>query len=353
MYEYGNARVRAMKGRLLSRRELEGLLERHDVEQIIAALAQTDYGPDVAAALVKRSGVECVEEALRLNLARTTRTILGFYEGQARELVALLVERYDVYNVLTVLRGKAGRASPDEIVQALLPGGQLEEAALTELAKRDDVRQVIDLLATWRSPYARPLTAALRDYEQDGDPATLEVALVQDYYRRAVDRLELLGGKDAALVRQVLEDEIDARNVTTVLRLCQRRQRLEPQELRRQLIERGARLKVGELVSLCALGQVDQALASLGKTPLGAALRDLPDGHGAGGQVSSAQLALERRLLARSARYSHGDPLGIGVVVAYLAAKEAELVNLRLIARGRWLGMDKQEIADRFLAPAA
>jgi len=350
VYEYGNARVRAMKGRLLSRRALEGLVERYDVNQVVSALAQTDYAPDISAALAKRGGVECVEEALRLNLARTTRALLRFYQGEARELVELLVERYDLFNLLTILRGRVARASPEEIAEALLPGGRLGEPVLVELARQADVRQVVDLLATWRIAYARPLTAAMREYSQSGDLAVLEVALLKYAYGQAIDRLSR-GGRNVQVVRRAFGDEIDAVNLTTILRICQQRQRPEASELRRQLIEHGTRLDVDGLISLCELEGVDKVLARLSGTPYGAVLNGALDQFVATGRVSSLQRALERHLTQESVRLFHGDPLGIDVVVAYLAAKNAELANLRLISRGIWLRLGKEEILEGVWVP--
>ena len=56
MYEYGNARVRAMKSRLIGRHALESLVARYDVEQMVSALAQTDYATDIALAMTRFSG---------------------------------------------------------------------------------------------------------------------------------------------------------------------------------------------------------------------------------------------------------------------------------------------------------
>jgi vacuolar-type H+-ATPase subunit C/Vma6 len=65
-YDYGNARLRAMKSRLLSGRDLEALAEIGSLDGLIAALAKTVYRETVEIALVRASGLACVNEALRL-----------------------------------------------------------------------------------------------------------------------------------------------------------------------------------------------------------------------------------------------------------------------------------------------
>ena len=50
-YDYGNARLRAMKSRLLSWRELETLINIDNLQGLIAALTKTAYRKPVEAAL--------------------------------------------------------------------------------------------------------------------------------------------------------------------------------------------------------------------------------------------------------------------------------------------------------------
>jgi vacuolar-type H+-ATPase subunit C/Vma6 len=45
---------------------------------------------------------------------------------------------------------------------------------------------------------------------------------------------------------------------------------------------------------------------------------------------------------ALAARYVAGDPLGPDIVIGYLAMKSAEVANLRLIARAKFLGLARE-----------
>mgnify|MGYP001559071884 CR=1 FL=1 len=74
-FDYGNARLRAMKSRLLSRRTLESLAEAASVQGLITALTNTAYREAVEAALarstVELAGMDCLAEALRNDLGAT------------------------------------------------------------------------------------------------------------------------------------------------------------------------------------------------------------------------------------------------------------------------------------------
>ena len=59
-FDYGNARLRAMKSRLLSRSALEALAETETIKGLILALAKTPYERSIEAALVRSSGMESI-----------------------------------------------------------------------------------------------------------------------------------------------------------------------------------------------------------------------------------------------------------------------------------------------------
>jgi V/A-type H+-transporting ATPase subunit C len=48
---------------------------------------------------------------------------------------------------------------------------------------------------------------------------------------------------------------------------------------------------------------------------------------------------LEDFLMRRALSLGTGDPLGVGVSIAYLWAKQNEITNLRIIVKGKAVGM--------------
>lgn len=350
MYEYGNARIRAKKGRLLGRRAFEALVARGDVGQLITALGRLDYEAEISAAMARLSGVECVEEALRLNIARTTKAILGFYEGGARNLVGLVIGRLDLHNLLTIVRGKAVQTDPEEITSALLPGGELGDAVLRGLAEAPDLRQTVDLMATWRLPCASPLTRAMREYLQTREISTLESELARCHYSAAGERLSG-NSRDVELVRRLLGQEIDVLNLTTVLRIRASGSPARSDGEASLLLDGGERLDRGHLSALLSSRSVEEVVTRIGSTPYADTLRAEMGQFASTGRVSVLQQALDRRVARWAISLFHDDPLGIGPVIAYVSAKTNEIVSLRLIARGISLGMDRDELFARLWLP--
>ena len=113
-YEYGNARLRAMKSRLLPRRELDALAETGSPQGLIAALTKTAYRKSVETALTRASGMDCIAEALRYDLINTLGKVQNFFDGQAGEMAAIILRTYDIHNLKAILRGLSKQVAAGE-----------------------------------------------------------------------------------------------------------------------------------------------------------------------------------------------------------------------------------------------
>ena len=156
-FDYGNARLMAKKSRLLSWKELESLVESGSVKGLIVALTKTIYRKPVEAALTRTSGMACIAEALRDDLTNDLGKIGDFYTDEAAESVAMVLRRYDIHNLRAILRGLSTNASPGEIMEILIPAGELKSNLLSELARAPNPRAAIDSLASLNMLFALPL----------------------------------------------------------------------------------------------------------------------------------------------------------------------------------------------------
>lgn len=190
-YAYVNARIKAMKSRLLDRSFLEQLINKPDIDSLIAELEKTTYREELDKAGVLYTGIHRIEVAIRKDLVKTFRTVLNLIRGgETESYLTIILNRWDVQNIKTILRGKKIQENPSEILECLIPAGELDEAALTELVKQPDVKAVIDLLATWGIIYSRPLTLNFKEFSETGDLLVLEYALDTFYYQDAISRLK-------------------------------------------------------------------------------------------------------------------------------------------------------------------
>jgi len=80
-YDYGNARLRAMRSRLFQAADYQNLLNKGSIEEVITALTETPYKEDIELALTRLAGVPCILKRFALT-HRTLRQIRTFFEGE-------------------------------------------------------------------------------------------------------------------------------------------------------------------------------------------------------------------------------------------------------------------------------
>lgn len=341
-YEYGNARLRAMRSRLLSQAELNGLAEATSLAELIGLLARTSYRKAIEISLVQSSDLESIDEALRRDFTQTVSSIRSFYSDDERELVDLFLRAYDIHNLKTVLRGLSHQSHRSEIERSLLPVGELSAVILNELLRATSPRMAIDLLATIRHPFAQPLLV-LRAEQPGADLFEMELALDRWRYRETVQRLKARQD-GVSLARAAINLEADIANLLVVLRFLHS---AEEQQFLKQRAESGrmnpagperlfngaGSLAVEQLARLYGASSVKAALALLPDVSFAPALREGLKEYERLGRLSEIERALRRYQLRWLVWQIAKDPLGIGVFLGYLALKNNEVANLRRIAR--------------------
>lgn len=331
-FEYGNTRLRARRSQLLGDADYHELFLAGTTERMLGVLRTTAYGPDVERALVQHDALRRLDGAVRGHLVRSLGDVRRFYSGRAAEGVELLLGRWDLRNLLAVLRSKARPAAHAELDSMLVPAGVLDATALAELAAQPSLRSAIELMVAWdlpSRPTARHLLREWPRFEEAGDPSVFEDALTLAW-ADSVDH-SLATWRGTAL-DTVLRAEVDQVNLLASLRRRDDRAAGSPDD-------DGVHLP-GGTINTRVLDRIEhaptsaEAFAVLAEqhmaSELAAALRDWNDDQGLsalGGRIEQA--------IARTAAglFVQGDPLGIAIPVAFVLAKECEARNVRFLAR--------------------
>ncbi len=323
-----------MRSRLLSAAQLEDLLGTPTMAAFLQGLASTPYGADLQEALVRYQGLRAVDEALSRNFQRATQAILRFADARPRALIEVVLLRWDLENLRVIVRGKHAGRPPEEVNQALLPAGTLREVVLKEMAGYPDMTGLAGTLEAVGHPMAPAMAKGVAEYVEAKDLTALELHLDRAYAERGLQQIGR-GGQDAAVLREMLEAEIDVANAKTALKLASAGN-LSKAERLRYFIPGGPLLTAERFVALASPETQAQAAARL--RARGFPVPDLPAGL----------IAFEREIdlkVARdmASRYL-GDPLGVDIVIGYVAMKSTEVANLRFIARGKFLGLAREAI---------
>lgn len=339
-YGYLNARVRSLHGLLIAERGYAAALASDTLEELVAFLESTGYAASVGEALTVKKGIAGIEEGLRRDFQHTIDHVVRVASGRSRELLTVVLGRWELFNLKTVLRGRHAGAGLETIMGSTIPFGRLDEVALQELVRQADVKSAIGLLEQWRIPYAAALRAAYPAYRERGDFHALEVALDRSFFTSALRGLDR-GRTNDGVVAECLRREIDLVLLSYALRAVHHATaEARPGEV---FIPGGKGVTLPVFERLCAAGSIAEFLEAV-PAPFAGCLAEQVQRY-----LEVRRLfALERSLHTCFIREMTGlvlrDPLTIAYTIGYLWRKTNEITNLRIIARGTYAALPREQI---------
>lgn len=335
-YPYVTARVRAKKAALLSADVYERMLQM-EIPQIARVLGEGAYKTEILALATKASGVDLIELATSRNLAAVFAQIIGFSEGELRQMIGWYLDRFDVQNIKTIVRGKLFGASAAEIQGDIVAAGSMRESFLQSLIELPTLEEVFDKLeGTIHAQAFQALGKAASEIQKWNE---WEDRVTQLYYENLLavvpERTE-----GTRLMREFVRREVDLVNLKTLLRLWASKTTL-PYDV---FVDGGQELPKEELAKMVAMdaNAIAAALREYALTEeLSARLKDL-QALGVGQLVRS----VEKLHLLTAGRYAHVYPLSVLPILDYIVRKDREVQNIRIIARGKESGLPSDVIRD-------
>jgi len=198
------------------------------------------------------------------------------------------------------------------------------------------VLAVTDTLWTWGSAYSIPLREGVQEYLKGGDLSVLELALDRYYSQWAAKRLTRRRA-NYVLARTILGLQVDSTNLVTAFRLL--KADTTDMDVSRFFLSGGIYVTEELFIKLTALSDVDEVIDGLRGTPYSVQLEKVLTAYMDANSIAVLERALEDYVMRRALGSGFGDPLGFGVMVSYLYAKQNEVTNLRIIVKGNAVGM--------------
>lgn len=335
-YPYVVARVKAKRASLLSHDTYAKLLMM-DATEIIRFLGETQYKKEITELGLKYKGFELIEIALNKNMSDVFHQILEFCEGDLATMLAAYLQREDIWNIMSIIRGKFYHASVEEIMKSIRPAGKYPEHYWRELTnKSKNIEEVIsNLNKTEYYPILHPLTEG-----PVNDLSTYEDKMIQEYYASLLSSIQS-SSEANQLFKQYLKKEIDLTNIKTLL--MTKYENVEPDKIL-QLLIKGGNISEKELKKLVFAQNFPQLLDALKTYPLFRKMGMDIETIEKTGTLNDVIRGSERNHLAEATRFSYIHPLSILPVLDYILRKRVEVENLRILVKGKEKGLDGQTI---------
>lgn len=318
-----SARVKAMETGLLTRERMEQILEAKSDEEAAKILQECGY-PELGAA-----DPEAMDAALSAAREETLSDVMdGAPEPRYIELFKL---KYDYHNVKALLKAEAMGTSADRM---LMDMGRVSAAVLKEAVRTGELDELPPMLAS-------AVAEAREILDTTRDPQLSDIALDRWTY---ADMAALAEDTNSDFLRGYVAVQIDAANLRALVRTV--RMGKSPEFLRGVLIE-GGEIPTDGILTLSAnhgsgMSEVYGPTRFAAAAEAGAeALR--------GGPLTKFEKLCDDAVgdYLAGAQYV---PFGEAPLVGYLAARETEYTNLRILLMGRGAGLPADVIRSRLRA---
>jgi V/A-type H+-transporting ATPase subunit C len=326
-YIYVSTRLRVRKAKLLPPEEYQRMLNM-SLPEIIRLIGETEYQKEVDELGTSFEGIDLIEVALSWNLAKEYQRVIELAPGSLKEFTMAYLRRWDIYNILTILRGKMQGMKEGKIKQVLNPAGSLDRTILDRVLAEENCERVADALKSWKM--YPTLSTELSDGCAIGSFARLENEL---YKRLYADLLQIArrGVKGGNQFLKFVQLEIDVKNIKTLFRM--RGDGYE--EDAREFFIPGASFSPEELQQMNQMTSrnevIDALLARIKAKAIQVALEDMRTEK----SEQEVDAELTKTQLDHMEQLSKINPFSIHPILVYLEKKKYEVFNLRAIARGK------------------
>ena len=315
-----SARIRAMEPQLVTKERMERVLEAHTDEEAAKLLQECGY-PDLDLS---------TPETMDASLLAARQEMLSDLSGGVPDegFLNIFKLKYDYHNLKALLKARLAGVSAANILMDL---GRVSAAELTDAVEQGEYDALPPILAA-----AAVEGKAVLDTTRDAQ--LMDLALDRWYYRDMTDAAAATGSE---FLRGYVRIQIDAVNLRALVRTL--RMGKNADFLRQVLIE-GGTLAPEELLTVSAQG--GSGLAELYASTAFAAAAESGAAALRGGTLTEFEKRCDDAVSAylSDARFV---PFGEQPVVAYLAARESEYTNLRILLLGRSMGLAPDVIRSR------
>ncbi|BDH79084.1 MAG TPA: ATP synthase A1 subunit C [Methanothermobacter sp.] len=323
-FAYPTARVRARMGRLFTDRQLTEVMETENLKEFKNYLRGF---PDYA----KYIDEYPIEKALESQLAEIYQLITEIVPKRLKRVFEVQSKKWDIKNIKSLLTAKDTGLSPEETLDLLIPFGELKD----KLEKLTELKTVEDIITAFEdTEYGPILEAALPDYEKTGMLLPFEAALDKYYMETLLEVLEEVSipKEDTEILRTYFGAQIDATNLKIILRA--KADNLKYEDISPYIIE-GYQLPEWKLEYLMEAENIKGIISELEGTDYGPVLAEALPEYEETRSLATFERALEKYINETARTFALKRPLGVGPIITFLSRKEAEIKNLKVIARSK------------------
>jgi len=322
---FGTVLSHGMKGRILTRNELQTLAEARDIEELVTRMKNTVY-LDALSRLTKPYNAEKIEGALREHLVNNHVKMVSIAGGSG-VLNAYFV-KYITWNLKLILKGKALGKSYEELVPKInLRAEELvgRRDTMVKALVAKNLEEAVAALAG--SEFGEDAAKAAAAYKDKGDLRLFDTYIDHVFYRDLGKALTI--ESQSPEVKNIVASDIDSYNILAVLR--GKYWNLSQNDIDDLIVATTSKVPKDTLQKMINIEKVSEAIMELGNT----VYKDIIPQSSTNDINAIMQLeASFESLQLKRVISSFRTMFNVGIMVAALKLMMIEVRNLAAIASG-------------------
>ena len=315
---YGSARVRARAANGIERADLIRMSEAKDAAEVFRLLGErgvtvieNDEGePDTEATLDKYLGSEF-------------DLVQGF--SPEKRIYGILRYQYDAHNLKTAIKCEARGRAPEDVFIDL---GTVKAASVEKAVLERD-------FSAFPENISKAAPEALESFGKNGDPQVIDLLIDKACF---ADMLTLAKSFNKPFFGEIVETKIDVTNILTAIRIMKMGADFD---FFKSCFIPGGTLGIEFFKKMTDSGEEGYL-----DIVSGTAYSYISGAVKAGGRLSQAERACENCYIEKL-KGVYSKAYGAEVPFAYLALKDAEVRNIRIIIISKKVGLSSAEIQGR------
>ena len=335
-YAYAVARVKAKKANLMGNDAYQKMLLM-SLPEISRFISESGYAKEITELTGKFDGINLIEHATYMNMARLLKGILDSTTGELHDTLAADLERWDIWNLKVILRGKSFGIDADSIREDLVPAGNLDSVSLDKLISLESEEDVLNQYGKMNNTVIPQ--SVIEAYKEQGNLAPIEDFLDKHHYERLLLSIDP-SSRPTRLYQDFVRKEIDITNIETILKL--KMEGVHGEEVMKYFISGGKDIDKKLATQLANAETVSAAVNDLAQLDFYDDIKEALDAEA--NSLRDIVAGMKKYKMKMTKSFSHLYPLSIIPIIDYMIHKENEVNNIRIIARGIESGLDKDTI---------
>src|SRR3989344_4510700 len=341
-YPYTYVRTVVMRSALFRRDDYSKMLKM-SFNEIAKFLQESNYRKEINELATQYSGADLLELALNRSLAESFKKLIRISSPELALLIKEYAKRKDIDDLKTILRGKFTNTNEKTIAKSITGAGTLSHGFLISLLKKESIEEILKNNGLVEFALFKE---GIKSMKESGSLVGIENALDKYYYSRLMKFSKPLQ-KEGALFRDFLLKEAETLNILTLLRL--KKAQFNKETIKNFIILSGDKAKDAKIMQLASIDDMEQLSKAFAKTEYKSIMENGIEELKKTGSLIPLEIELHKHLLKRSVLFMHQHLLSIDVILGYMFAKDIEVRNLKLLVKGKQLGLGEQFIESQLI----